>query len=200
MVAVPGDLQIGARIREIRELVGMQAQELGAEVDLDPSAISNIERGKRSVKSSELSAIARALGVSALAILDRESLLGRLPVAPRTSSGTVLRGEVLERLTGLSELHQILVEWEPPLSRHDFPRVDTNDWLQAAPALASWAHAELGEVSYGPGRFSGFIERIEEKLRVDVIVEDREDDNVTGASVTDPEFLTDLCQFKSTRP
>jgi Zn-dependent peptidase ImmA (M78 family) len=169
-------------------MVGMQAQELGAIVDLDPSAVSNIERGKRSIKSDELSAIAKALGVSPLAILEKDSLLGRLPVAPRAANGTVIRGQVLDRLTGLSELHEILAEWESETSAHSFPRVDTGKWLQAAPELARWALGQLGAIPIGNDRFVGLVRQIELKLRVDVLIEDRGSDNVAGASVTDPQF------------
>jgi Zn-dependent peptidase ImmA (M78 family)/DNA-binding XRE family transcriptional regulator len=182
------DMDVGARIREIRELIGMQAQELGLLVALDPSAISNIERGKRSVKSEELSAIAKALGVSPLAILERDSLLGRLPVSPRTANGTVLRGDVLERLTGLAELHEILAEWEDSRTEYGFPSVDTSQWLQEASALAEWATENLGASPYSDDRFIKLVGAIEEKLRVDVLVEERGTDLVAGASITDSHF------------
>src|SRR5665213_3815012 len=132
-------MDIGARVREVREMIGMKAQDLGTEIGLDPSAISNIERGKRSVKGDELAAIAKTLGVSVLALLDGNSLLARLPVSPRTSNGVMLKGEVLERITGIAELHEILAEWESETLNYSFPAVDTNEWLDQAPSLANWA-------------------------------------------------------------
>ena len=42
----------------------MQSQELAARLGIDPSAMSNIERGRRSVKTQELMKIAEALSVS----------------------------------------------------------------------------------------------------------------------------------------
>jgi Zn-dependent peptidase ImmA (M78 family) len=195
---VAGDLDIGARIRDIRDRIGMEARELGELVDLHPSVISNIEHGKRSVKSDELARIAKALGVSPLAILEEGSLLWRLPVAPRSASGTVLRGEVLDRLTGLTELHEVLAEWEPPIEAHEFPSVDTTEWLKAARLVSKWASGELGELPPGDERFVALVKKIEEKFRVDVLVEERSTDSVAGASVTDPEFS--LIFINATQP
>ena len=45
---------LGARIRAARERTGMQSQELAVRIGIDPSAMSNIESGKRSLKTREL--------------------------------------------------------------------------------------------------------------------------------------------------
>lgn len=181
-------MDIGARVREVREMVGMKAQDLGNQIGLDPSAISNIERGKRSVKGDELSAIAKALGVSVLALLEGDSLLARLPVSPRTSNGMILRGEVLERLTGIAELHEILAEWEDQTLIHEFPAVDTHEWLNEAPLLANWARGRLEYFTRDANHFVALIRAIETNLGIDVLVESREDDDFAGASITDPEY------------
>lgn len=186
---MPGESNIGARVREIRERIGMQAQELADLVNLDPSAISNIERGRRSLKSDELLAIAKALGVSPLAILEDDSLLGRLPVAPRSAQGTVLRGDVLDRLTGLAELHEVLREWEDPRTFvRRFPEVDTTRWLEVAPELANWTAGQFADLPFGDDRFSGLVHAIELQLGVDVLIEERGSASVAGASITDSEF------------
>jgi Zn-dependent peptidase ImmA (M78 family)/transcriptional regulator with XRE-family HTH domain len=181
--------QIGARIRELREQLGIQAQDLATLVQLDPSAISNIEHGKRGVKSDELAAIAQALGVSPLAILDQTSLLARLPVSPRTSSGTLLKGDVLTRLTGLAELHEVLVECDiPTQALVESPGVETGNWLTEAKRLAEWVAPKLGALDTGQDRFSSLVRSIEENLGIDVMVEVRESPGVFGASITDAEF------------
>jgi len=181
-------MDIGARVREVREMVGMKAQDLGSQIGLDPSAISNIERGKRSIKGDELTAIAKALGVSVLALLEGDSLLARLPVSPRTSNGVMLKGEVLERLTGIAELHEILAEWESERTNYSFPAVDTDQWLDQASSLASWARENLGYVAAESNHFIDLVQAIEENLNIDVLVEARADEDFAGASVTDSEY------------
>lgn len=187
-MAVGDQTGLGARIRELREQLGILGQELAVRVDLDPSAISNIERGKRSLKSNELAAIANALGVSPLAILEEDSLLGRLPVAPRASSGTLVRGDVLARLTGLAELHEVLTEFDIPASNVDLPVVDANAWVTGASQAATWMMQRLKVEATGEDRFLAFVRSIEDKLGIDVLVELRQGEGVFGASVTDPEF------------
>src|SRR5262249_15476381 len=62
MVGPMDDATIGAQVRALRERAGFQSQELAKQVGIDPSAMSNIERRKRSLKSDELAKIAEALG------------------------------------------------------------------------------------------------------------------------------------------
>ena len=73
----------------------MQAQALAAAIGIDPSAMSNIERGKRAVKANELVSIARALRISPLAILEPDSLPARMPLAPRSEGGTLQDGDCI---------------------------------------------------------------------------------------------------------
>src|SRR5438093_5477146 len=102
--------EVGARIRDLRERTEMQSQQLAAKVGIDPSAMSNIERGKRSVKTDELARIAAALGVSPLAILSPDSLLARIPVAARVQVAQVSHGSAVKRLTALAEQDEVLNE------------------------------------------------------------------------------------------
>jgi Zn-dependent peptidase ImmA (M78 family)/DNA-binding XRE family transcriptional regulator len=183
-------LSVGARVRALRERAGIQSQDLARAVDLDPSAMSNIERGKRGVKTEELTRIAAALRVSPLAILDEGSLLARLPVAPRADAGTPLESPAFMRLTALAELHEVLADEKIPPSPQldDVPAVDEAAWLQAANQLAAWTRERLGPLAEGDERFFGLAKAIEEKLGVDVLVEDFEDDPLWGASITDRAF------------
>lgn len=182
---------VGARIRQLREQAGLQAQELARELDLDPSAISNIERGRRGVKTDELVLIASVLGVSPLAILDEHSLLGRLPVAPRVSAVEIDHTEVKSRLTAIAELHVVLSNGgcpaEPKL--HGAPEANLDHWLSSAVDLANWATEKLGGDRTSPDddRFLALVQAIETKLGIDVLVEQTVPD-VFGASVTDPAF------------
>jgi len=66
----------------IRVKVGMSVRELAERAGLSPSAVSLMERGKIEVTVGELARIAKALGVSPLAILEPDSLLARLPPMP----------------------------------------------------------------------------------------------------------------------
>lgn len=189
MVEAPAAL--GGRIRALRERVGLKAQDLAAQLELDPSAISNIENGKRAVKTDELAAIADALGVSVLALLDERSLLARLPIAPRTADGTVSTNTVA-RLTSLAELHEILAEDGIPgratLNEVGAPEALPTQWLERASALAEWAREVLEVKCEGSERFSALTEAIEDRLHVDVLVDDWGEPDVAGASITDKSF------------
>ncbi len=73
---------MGERIRMIRGKVGMSIGDLAERAGLSPSVLSLMERGKVEVTVVELARIAKALGVSPLAILEPDSLLVRLPPVP----------------------------------------------------------------------------------------------------------------------
>lgn len=49
-------------VRDLRDQQGLSQAALGSEVGLDPTAITRIERGQRSVRLNEAVAIANALG------------------------------------------------------------------------------------------------------------------------------------------
>src|SRR5438128_1637077 len=165
--------ELGARIRDLRDRAEMQSQQLAAKVGLDPSAMSNIERGKRSVKTEELELIAAALGISPLAILNEDSLLARLPIAPRVQGEAPPDSAAFARLTALAELHELLAEHGiPALPRiSDAPRVDTVRWLETAELLAGWAQDKLPSSEHAADRFSELAEGIEMELGIDVLVE-----------------------------
>lgn len=181
---------IGARIRELRERAGVQSQELAEKLHLDPSAMSNIERGKRSVKTEELAVIAQTLGVSPLAILSRDSLLARLPIAPRALAAVLPDEAVIERLTAIAELHEVLTEAGIRAEPHveGAPPADTFRWLQSANELARWVTDRFPRVDPSADRFSSLAENIETRLGIDVLTEDYDSDAIFGASITDPSF------------
>jgi Zn-dependent peptidase ImmA (M78 family)/transcriptional regulator with XRE-family HTH domain len=187
---VSGDPTIGARIRTLREAAGFQSQELARVVGLDPSAMSNIETGKRSVKSSELAKIAEALRVSPLALLDEDSLPARMPVAARAAAGAVGTGTAYPRLIALSELHQVLDDAGIARAPH-LPRPPTSgltDWKSVANNLATWVTQQL-DVDEDPElRFSALADAIEDQLGVDVIVEPHPGDPLVGAAISDEKF------------
>jgi transcriptional regulator with XRE-family HTH domain len=54
---------IGQRMRQARERIGMSQKEFADSVDKDQTAISEYETGKRKVPAVELSVFARVLGV-----------------------------------------------------------------------------------------------------------------------------------------
>ena len=55
---------IGARIKEAREQVGLTQEDLAAELDMSPSHISVLERGRKAPRLETLVNIANALQVS----------------------------------------------------------------------------------------------------------------------------------------
>jgi len=186
---VSNETTIGARIRALRERAGIQSQELAARVGLDPSAMSNVERGKRAVKTEELARIAKALGVSPLAVLTEGSLLERLPVAARAQAEVVSDGSAVARLTALAELHEVLSGHDIPSNPRlgDVPGIDVDRWLSSADTLASWVRTRIPLDGPQKDRFSELASAIEQKFRIDVLVEDS-GDAIAGASITDRRF------------
>ena len=57
--------EVGNRIRELRLSRGMTLERLGERADLDPSYLGRIERGAQNVAITNLSRIAKGLGVPA---------------------------------------------------------------------------------------------------------------------------------------
>jgi Zn-dependent peptidase ImmA (M78 family)/DNA-binding XRE family transcriptional regulator len=180
---------LGARIRAFRERAGLKGQELAALIELDPSAVSNIERGKRSVKTDELGRIAEALNVSPLALLDDMSLPARMPIAPRGNDGANAAGTVYKRLLGLAELHTVLDQ----AGYGTHPRLkeapaEGEDWLVSATRLADWVSERLNDEGRADDRFSALARAIENNLGVDVLVEAHPEDALAGAAITDEAF------------
>lgn len=181
---------LGARIRTLRERAGMQSQELASRLGIDPSAMSNIERGRRSVKTGELMKIAEALSVSPLALLDEDSLPARMPVAlRRDGQSSSIRGAAYSRLLALSEIHAVLSDADLPTTHNlrQAPQVNLGSWRADADGLARWASGYL-DVQCGAERFSRLARAIEDRLHVDVLVEEYEDDPLSGAAITDRAF------------
>jgi transcriptional regulator with XRE-family HTH domain len=182
---------LGERIRALREQAGLQSQELASRLGIDPSAMSNIERGRRSVKTDELMKIAEALSVSPLALLDEDSLPARMPVAPRRDgeAGSI-KGPAYSRLLALSELHAVLADADITTTNnlHEAPEVNHGTWREDADFLAQWAIGYLGVECAGIERFAKLAKAIEDRLRVDVLIERYVGDPLSGAAITDRGF------------
>jgi Zn-dependent peptidase ImmA (M78 family)/transcriptional regulator with XRE-family HTH domain len=181
---------LGARIRTLREQAGLQSQELAAQLGIDPSAMSNIERGKRSVKTKELVRIAEILSVSPLSLIDEDSLPARMPVAPRCDGDAVSKGDAYSRLVALSELHVVLSDagLTKPNQLDAAPPLRPGGWKARAEALAEWATNYLNVAATADDRFAGLADAIEDRLGVDVLVERYEGDALSGAAITDRTF------------
>lgn len=184
------DQEVGARIRLIREAVGLQAQDLATRVDLDPTAISKIENGKRAIKAVELTRIAEALKVSPLALLEDNPVLSNLPLAARSAGTSIARGEAYQRLLSLSELHVVLagagIHTSPNLA--GVPDIAGLSWLEAATCLACWATGELNVKLEGDQRLDALANAIEGKFKIDVLIEAYQDDVLSGAAITHRSF------------
>ena len=180
-------VSIGHRIRRLREAAGLKAADLASALGVDPSAVSNLEKDRRRVKADELGTIANFLGVSQLAILEPDSLLGRLPVAHRTNGDDGSR-DARMRITALAELHQVLSDGGHPAAVRAEPPQQAAGWLQHATALSQWAHERLTPTAEGENRISELTTKIEDRLGVDVMIENLGKDAPLGLSITDPEF------------
>lgn len=176
----------------LRERAGIQSQELASRLGIDPSAMSNIESGKRSVKTSELVKIAGALSVSPLALLDEDSLPARLEVAARPDGRQdTLDGAAYARLRALSELQSVLSNagFAAASNLNNVPQVDrAAGWKSAAETLAAWAAGKLAAQDTGTRRFPALVDAIERELRIDVLVEKYPGDPLSGAAITAGDF------------
>jgi Zn-dependent peptidase ImmA (M78 family) len=163
---------------------------LAALLDMDPTALSKIENGKRAVKSVELARIADALKVSPLALLEDDPLLSKLPMAARRAGPSITTGGAYDRLLSLTELHVVLVESGLPTSPSlaGKPDVSALPWLEGASTMAAFAAAELRVAATGDQRLGGLADAIEEAFRVDVLIQEFEGDALSGAALTDPSF------------
>jgi Zn-dependent peptidase ImmA (M78 family)/DNA-binding Xre family transcriptional regulator len=182
---------LGARVRSMREALGIKGQDLASAIGLDPSAVSNIERGKRAVKTDELARIAAALRVSPLALLDEHSLPARMPIAPRAGGGDILSGAAYQRLLALAELHQVLEDAGVGTSPHlgDVPPLASEGTReQRAGALAEWAIQRLAVTAEAEDRFAALAAAIENEFGVDVLVEEYPGDALAGATICDRRF------------
>jgi Zn-dependent peptidase ImmA (M78 family)/DNA-binding XRE family transcriptional regulator len=196
------EAELGARIRALREAVGLQAQELAAEVGLDPTALSKIENGRRAVKSAELARIADALRLSPLALLEDDSLLARLPMAARRAGRSITEGGAFERLLSLTELHVVLSE-SGIHSSSDFggkPDVSDLAWLDAAAKMAEYALTKVGVEAEGDQRLGAVADAIEDRFKVDVLIERFDGDALSGAALTDPQFPLVFVNADFSRP
>ena len=152
--------------------------------------------------ASELSAIAEGLDVSPLAILEPESLPGRLLIAHRTNGDEGRSREAVKRLTELAELHQVLSDGGHPSAPEfdDLPERPSGSWLDQANALAAWAEVRLGPDPDGDDRFTELAQAIKIRLGADVMVESLGEAASEGASITDAEFPFILINADRTRP
>jgi len=166
----------------------MLAKDLAAAVGLSPSSMSLIESGERSVKASELVALADVLGISPLALLEPDSLVGRVSIAARTTEATHAgESALLRRLQGVAEVASLLSpESRDVVAIWDWsakPVADLSDWLGSARALASWALESAATDDPRPDDFVKTALYIEQVLGVDVIVEEFDDAVIGGAIV-----------------
>jgi Zn-dependent peptidase ImmA (M78 family)/DNA-binding XRE family transcriptional regulator len=181
---------VGARIRAFREATGVPAQDLAARINMDPTALSKIENGHRAVKSAELARIADALKVSPLALLEDHPLLSKLPMAARRAGPSITTGGAYDRVLTLAELHVVLAEGGVPTSPNlaAVPDVSERPWLSAAKELAAFAQEKLSVVAAGDQRLGALADAIEDRLKVDVLIEQFDDDALSGAALTDRSF------------
>jgi Zn-dependent peptidase ImmA (M78 family)/transcriptional regulator with XRE-family HTH domain len=185
------DTEVGARIQRLRDAAGLRGQDLAEKVNLDSTALSKIENGKRSVKSSELSRIASALKVSPLALLEDHPLLLKLPIAARLAGSSIVEGKAYQRLSSLAELHVLLanagIPTSPDLS--GVPNILGCGWLETANRLADWALTELPlQGVTGDQRLAVLANKIEAKLNVDILIDEFPNDALSGAAITDHTF------------
>jgi transcriptional regulator with XRE-family HTH domain len=73
--------ELGARIRQSREYVGMSQDEVALALGLSRPAVTNIESGTRKVEALELSKLASLFGITTEALLSGHQTIDRERVA-----------------------------------------------------------------------------------------------------------------------
>ncbi len=183
---------VGSRIRALREAAGLRAQELAARIGMDPTVLSKIENGRRAVKSAELARIADGLRVSPLALLEDAPLLAKLPMAARRAGSSITAGGAYDRLLSLTELHVVLADAGLPTSPSlaAVPGVSGRAWLEAAEVMAAFAREQLpvATTAAGDQRLGALADAIEDRFRVDVLIDEFDGDPLSGAALTDRSF------------
>jgi Zn-dependent peptidase ImmA (M78 family)/transcriptional regulator with XRE-family HTH domain len=197
------DAEVGARIRRLRLAAGLKAQDLADRIGIDPTALSKLENGKRSLKTPEFARLAEALRVSPLALLEDDPLLAELPIAARRAGSSISTGGAYDRLLSLTELHVLLkdagIATSPNLSA--VPSVHNLGWLEAAKVLADWATTTLGPVPViGDQRLAALASAIETSLNVDVLIDAFPGDALSGAAITDRSFPLLFVNSDHSRP
>lgn len=101
---------LAARIARARERAGLSQSELAERVGLTQSAVSRVESGARGVDSLELAAMAQALRVSVVDLLEDRPLVDELEIAARLGElgDTVAVQAALSRVLDLARLDRIL--------------------------------------------------------------------------------------------
>lgn len=181
------DANLPLAIRALRETTGIASKDLASRIGVSPSAMSLIESGKRAVKAGDLVAIAEALGVSPMALLESDSLVGRVSVAARTTEQVnATKSQVIARIQSLAELAS-LVE-VTPREWPGRPAVNVDSWLTDARALARWAldHVELPDDKRPGDQLLQLASSVQRGLEVNVVVESFEDP-VIGAAIVGSE-------------
>lgn len=198
---------IGRRVQQLRVDSGAALGDIAGALGVSSQELSAIESGDREIGDTELTAFAEFVGVSELAILEPDSLLGRLAVAPRAGDETVSTSTraAHRRLTALAEIHHVLRggghEAQPKVA--NVPEDGTGRWLNRANRLAEWAGQHLGDLTSDPpetDRFAALAAAIECQFGVDVMVESLGEEGPLGMSMTDPEFPFILINADVIRP
>lgn len=181
---------MGTRIRAAREASGLLAADLAARVGLSASAYSLIENDKRNVKANEATAIARALGISVLSLLEDGASSGLAAAARSVTSMHAADSALLARLNQIHDLRLALpADTEHFAAWDDAPEIDLLGEQAGARALADWVRGKIGEHETGAGRFVGLAEELGVHFGVDVIVESFPDD-VIGAALLNRAYPT----------
>ena len=183
---------VGGQLKRLRKQAGLTVSELAETAGLDVGVVHGIERGGWDIETEGVIDLAWALGVSPMAILEPDSLLGRLPAATRTNGDRVSCGTA-RRLTSLAELHHVLSlnhhNASIPVGINNAPQQGASTtWFDHANDLAEWATNCLRHADNGTARLSNLASAVETHLGVDVMIETREMNAPLGASMTDPEF------------
>ena len=201
-VVVTTNEQVGNQIRSLRQASQIPAERLALALGVEGDALEEIESGQRAIRGLELAAVADLLGVSQLALLEPDSLLARLPLAPRPDAGLAEQAPPeVRRLVGLAELHQVLYEAgfrnEPTLG--GTPDIEGLPWLDAANLLSAWVDNELHHLDGEDDPFSNLVDSVESRFGFDVMVE-AVTGPLIGASITDASFPLILIAGDQPRP
>jgi transcriptional regulator with XRE-family HTH domain len=128
--ALPSIAEIGRRLRQLRELRGLSLEQAGALLDMSPSFLSLVERGKSDLALGRFGRVCEGYGIH-----PSELLLEHVPAPPPVirrmrDAPTIERGEGVTYRLVRSEHPQVMeVEMEPRTAFNDLRAHQGEDFV-----------------------------------------------------------------------
>lgn len=166
-------VDLGQRIAKAREEATLSQADLAQIVELNQSAISRIEGGLRGVDSLELAAIAYALDVSVIDLLETRPLAQELRIAARSQAvaDAAALERAIDRVVDIVRLDQMLSELGLPSAEARAPLEEGPPPGKAIDHGRQLARAVRDAWGLGDDPLPDLFSLVEDRARVGVLLE-----------------------------